>query len=139
MESRQRAMDELDVGLTFLYGRFHDPNERDPRVLELRTLHSVLDREVLNAFGWSDIATDCEFILEYEDEGDESNRRKKPWRYRWPDEVRDEVLARLLRLNGERAREEELAGLRVGGRLSRAANGDDIEDDAAFDEEADSE
>jgi len=26
-------------------------------------------------------------------------RRKKPWRYRWPDEIRDEVLARLLKLN----------------------------------------
>ena len=38
------------------------------------------------------------------------SRRKKPWRYRWPDEVRDEVLARLLKLNAERAEEEKLAG-----------------------------
>jgi hypothetical protein len=31
-------------------------------------------------------------------------------RYRWPDEIRDEVLARLLKLNAERAEEEKLAG-----------------------------
>ena len=36
--------------------------------------------------------------------------KKKPWRYRWPDEVRDEVLARLLALNAERAVEEARAG-----------------------------
>ena len=43
-----------------------------------------------------------EFLLDYEeDEDDEdgSSRRKKPWRYRWPDDVRDEGLARLLELN----------------------------------------
>ncbi|MGC8541828.1 MAG: hypothetical protein ACP5QA_14550, partial [Phycisphaerae bacterium] len=27
---------------------------------------------------------------------------KKPWRYRWPDETRDEILARLLQLNQQR-------------------------------------
>jgi hypothetical protein len=37
--------------------------------------------------------------------------RKRPWRYRWPDEVRDEVLVRLLKLNAERAEEEKLAGV----------------------------
>lgn len=33
-----------------------------------------------------------------------------PWRYRWPDEVRDDVLARLLERNAKRAEEERLAG-----------------------------
>ena len=37
-------------------------------------------------------------------------KKKKPWRYRWPDEVRDEVLARLLKLNAERAEQEKLSG-----------------------------
>lgn len=36
--------------------------------------------------------------------------KKKPWRYRWPDEVHDEVLARLLALNAEPAAEERMAG-----------------------------
>jgi hypothetical protein len=78
-------------------------------------LHSAIDRAVLNAYGWDNIQTTCDFILDYEDEEDESEStgrtRKKPWRYRWPDEIRDEVLARLLALNEERAKEEQLAGL----------------------------
>jgi hypothetical protein len=37
--------------------------------------------------------------------------RRLPWRYRWPDAVRDEVLARLLALNAERYEEEVRLGL----------------------------
>ena len=40
-----------------------------------------------------------------------SGRRKLPWRYRWPDAVRDDVLARLLALNAERYEEELAMGL----------------------------
>ena len=40
-----------------------------------------------------------------------TGRRKLPWRYRWPDEVCDEVLARLLALNAERYAEEVAQGL----------------------------
>jgi hypothetical protein len=40
-----------------------------------------------------------------------SGRRKLPWRYRWPDAVRDDVLARLLALNAERYAEEVAQGL----------------------------
>jgi hypothetical protein len=40
-----------------------------------------------------------------------SGRRKLPWRYRWPDAVRDDVLARLLALNAERYEEEVGLGL----------------------------
>jgi len=48
-------------------------------------------------------------LLDYEDEDPEgTSKRKKPWRYRWPEEVHDEVLARLLKLNQERAEEEKL-------------------------------
>ncbi len=44
------------------------------------------------------------------DEEEWSPRRKKPWRYRWPDDVRDEVLARLLEAGAERAKEEIRSG-----------------------------
>ncbi|MFM1799370.1 MAG: hypothetical protein RLZZ117_1648, partial [Cyanobacteriota bacterium] len=37
--------------------------------------------------------------------------RRLPWRYRWPDDVRDDVLARLLALNAERYAEEVAQGL----------------------------
>ena len=72
-----------------------------------------MDAAVLAAYGWTDLSTVCDFILDYEDEAyaEESTgrKKKKPWRYRWPDEVRDEVLARLLKLNAERAEEERIA------------------------------
>jgi hypothetical protein len=107
-----------DEGLTKTYNRFHDPDERDPDILKLRDLHAAMDRAVLDAYGWTDIQPRCEFILDYEDEDDDTpgqpSRRKKPWRYRWPDEIRDEVLGRLLELNTTRAKEEALAGAAAG-------------------------
>ena len=57
---------------------------------------------VLDADRWRDVPTDCAFVLDYAiDEETWSN--KKPYRYRRPDAVRDELLARLLALNAERA------------------------------------
>ena len=38
-------------------------------------------------------------------------KKRLPWRYRWPDSVRDDILARLLALNAERYAEEVAMGL----------------------------
>ncbi|MEO5352965.1 MAG: hypothetical protein H7835_07110 [Magnetococcus sp. XQGC-1] len=57
----------------------------------------------------SGIPTTCAFILDWEEE-ESSSRRKKPFCLRWPDEMRDAVLARLLALNAKRAQMESLAG-----------------------------
>jgi hypothetical protein len=68
-----------------------------------------MDRCVLDAYGWFDLRPRLDFILDYEDAGNSENGgndSKKPWRYRWVDEDRDEVLARLLELNRIRAEEE---------------------------------
>ena len=97
-------------GLTKIYNRFHDPDERDPRIARLRQLHAAMDRVVLEAYGWTDIPTGCEFLLDYEIDEETWGKKKKPWSYRWPDEVRDEVFARLLALNARRAAEERMAG-----------------------------
>ena len=97
-------------GLTRTYNRFHDPNEDGADIATLRSLHAAMDRAVLDAYGWRDIPTDCVFLLDYEIDEEEWGAKKKPYRYRWPDEVRDEVLARLLELNTERAAEEVQAG-----------------------------
>ena len=113
-EFRAGLMVRNNEGLTETYNRFHDPYERDPDILRLRELHAAMDSAVLNAYGWSDIPTACKFLLDYEIEEEEAgSRRRKPWRYRWPDEVRDEVLARLLELNAERAKEEARSGVAV--------------------------
>ena len=96
-------------GLTKIYNHFHDPHENAPEIVTLRSLHAAQDRAVLDAYGWRDVPTRCEFLLDHEID-EEWAARKKPYRYRWPDEVRDEVLARLLELNAERAAEEARSG-----------------------------
>jgi len=109
-EFRSALMIRNNEGLTKTYNRFHDPYENDPDILKLRELHAAMDRAVLDAYGWKDIPTDCEFLLDYEIDEEAWGTKKKPWRYRWPDEVRDEVLALLLELNAERAKKEALSG-----------------------------
>jgi hypothetical protein len=52
-----------------------------------------------------------------------TGRRKLPWRYRWPDAVRDDVLARLLALNAERYEEEVNLGLHSKGAKQAAKAG----------------
>jgi hypothetical protein len=52
-----------------------------------------------------------------------TGRRKLPWRYRWPDAVRDDVLARLLALNAERYAEEVRLGLHSKGGKATGATG----------------
>ena len=105
-EHRAALMVDGDEGMTRIYNRFHDRYESDPRVAELRELHTAMDRAVLDTYGWTDIPAHCEFLLDYDIDEATWGRKKKPYRYRWPDTVRDEVLARLLALNAERAAEE---------------------------------
>ena len=107
---RAALMIENNEGMTKTYNRFHDPDELDPRIAELRRRHTAMDRAVLDAYGWDDIPTDCDFLLDYEIDEETWGRKKKPWSYRWPDGIRDEVLARLLKLNAERARGERERG-----------------------------
>ncbi len=109
-EFRAALMVRNNEGLTKTYNRFHDPDERDPDILKLRDLHAAMDRAVLDAYGWSDIDTTCEFLLDYDIDEEEWGDKKKPYRYRWPDDVRDEVLARLLELNTQRAAVESRSG-----------------------------
>jgi hypothetical protein len=114
-EYRGALMVRNNEGLTKTYNRFHDPEETSPDILRLRELHGAMDRAVLDAYGWTDIQPTCAFVLDYEeDDEDVSSKKRKPWRYRWPDEVRDDVLARLLARNVRRAEEERLAGSAVG-------------------------
>lgn len=112
-EDRAALMVSNNQGLTTTYNRFHDPDERDTEIVKLRELHAAMDRAVLDAYGWTDVQPRCEFLLDYEveeSEGSTARRRKKPWRYRWPDETRDEVLARLVELNRQSVLNEGIAG-----------------------------
>lgn len=108
-EFRAELMARNNEGLTRTYNRFHDPSENSPDIIRLRELHTAMDRAVLDAYSWQDIRPVCEFIPEFDDEEDEEDNgrpKKRKYRYKWPEAIHDEVLARLLELNRQRAEEE---------------------------------
>lgn len=112
---RASLMVANNQGLTTTYNRFHDPLERDPQIVRLRELHASMDRAVLDAYGWNDVPVTCEFVEENpEDEDAEpepgAKPRRRKFRYRWPDDVRDDVMGRLIALNTSRAAEEARRG-----------------------------
>ena len=121
-EFRANLMVRNNEGLTKTYNRFHSSNNHEPDIVKLRELHAAMDRAVLDAYGWADISTDCEFLLDYEIDEETWGNKKKPYRYRWPDEVHDEVLARLLDLNQKRYQEEVAQGLHQTGSKKKASS-----------------
>ena len=113
-EFRASLMIQNQQGLTKTYNRFHDPEEQSADFMKFRALHHAMDRTVLDAYGWKDIQPvpqhEAEFDEEATDEDDFSGAKKpkQKYRLRWPEEVRDDVLARLLILNQQRAAAEAL-------------------------------
>ncbi len=116
---RAELMIERNEGLTKTYNRFHARGENAGDIARLRALHHEMDVAVLRAYGWADLANRAapEFIEQVADEG-----KAPKTRLDWPAEFKDEVLARLLTLNAERAAEERVAG------LVAADEGDEDED-----------
>ena len=98
-------------GMTKTYNRFHDPDETAEDIQRLRELHAAMDRAVLEAYGWHDLAARAEPIFL-----DETNEDDHTYQGRlfWPSDFRDEVLARLLALNAERHAEEVRLGIAPG-------------------------
>src|SRR6185437_15277548 len=126
-EHRRALMRDLWLGLTDLYNLFHDPalmpelvtkslgeratitgDEGFARIQRMRELHRELDQAVLTAYGWH---TDSDFgpalalrhdfhPLDFLPENDRIRLTLHP-------EARREVLARLLKLNHQRAAEAE--------------------------------
>ncbi|WP_162800773.1 type IIL restriction-modification enzyme MmeI [Acidibrevibacterium fodinaquatile] len=111
LRGRTEILLAAQVGLTDIYGRFHDRNERSTLVARLRELHAEMDRAVLEAYGWRDLAERAAPIFL-----DESNEDDQTYQGRlfWPSDFRDEVLARLLALNAERHAEEVRLGIAPG-------------------------
>lgn len=105
---RASLMDQAAEGMTKTYNRFHRSDEHSPAIVRLRELHDAMDRAVLRAYGWDELAETLrpEFLTP-ETEDDQTYQG----RYFWPAEGRDLVLSRLLALNAERHAEEVVAGL----------------------------
>lgn len=115
---RASMMVASDKGMTPTYNRFHDPHDKAADIVELRRLHAMMDDAVLRAYGWDDLATrahpgdpangiaqgeDAPRFLTEDDEDDHKYQN----RLFWPAPFRDELLARLLKLNEERAAAEK--------------------------------
>jgi hypothetical protein len=61
-DSRAALMIRDNEGLTKTYNRFHRPDEYSPDILKLRELHDVMDRVVLDPYGWHDLQPKCDFF-----------------------------------------------------------------------------
>lgn len=122
-DHRAELMVAADEGMTKTYNRFHKDSENGPVIQRLRELHDEMDRAVLCAYGWEDLAhtLKSEFLTE-ESEDDESYHG----RYFWPAAQRDLVLSRLIALNAERYEQEVRQGLHEKGR-KRVQDEDDSE------------
>ncbi|NUQ72867.1 MAG: N-6 DNA methylase [Polyangiaceae bacterium] len=90
---RAQFMIDTNQGLTKTYNALKDPDNDDPRVLELRALHEQMDRAVLAAYGWTDIP-----VPPYCSKTDADRAALKTFE--------DQVIDRLFVLNAERAAQE---------------------------------
>lgn len=99
---RTRTLIRSDAGLLALMTRFHDPKETSEEIQKLRGLHEAMDRAVLNAFGWQDLALSarCEFLpptgIKHLSHFRSPAQNQKEIRLRWPDEFCQRVLDRLI-------------------------------------------
>jgi hypothetical protein len=103
--ARSRLMRTLSLGLTPLSNRLNDPECTLSEVARLRELHAAMDKAVLDAYGWSDIVPAYEFSGDYENEDGSAGSV----RLNFTEEVRDEILRRLLALHAERLKAEQSA------------------------------
>lgn len=118
---RASLMIDRNQGLTKTYNRFNARGEPGLDIARLHVLHAEMDSAVLQAYGWADMADRAvsEFIELDADEG-----KTPKTRFDWSAEFKDEILARLLALNAERAAAEREAGL-----VAEADDDDDEIDD----------
>ncbi|MEQ8853605.1 DNA methyltransferase [Gimesia sp.] len=84
---RQSIMESNNLGLTQLYNRFHDPEDRSEDIRCLRELHVRMDQCVAQAYGWLDLDLSYDF------------RKNAKVRYTIENKTRREILNRLLKLN----------------------------------------
>ncbi|RWX18271.1 hypothetical protein EHI42_08635 [Rhizobium hidalgonense] len=122
-DHRSQIMLEANEGMTKTYNRFHNQDDRSEPIQRLRDLHDEMDRAVLRAYGWHDLANELrpEFLTE-ETEDDHTYQG----RYFWNADGRDRVLSRLLALNAKRHAEEVRMGVAPKG--AARIDGDDAEE-----------
>ncbi|PZO78626.1 MAG: hypothetical protein DI632_06360 [Sphingomonas hengshuiensis] len=104
-DHRADLMVAAGQGMTPTYNRFHRRGDTAPDIERLRTLHDAIDRAVLAAYGWDDLAGQASAVFLGETDEDDHRYRGRLF---WPAPFRAAVLGRLLLLNEERARQERM-------------------------------
>lgn len=97
---RTSIMSALGDGLTTVYNRFHAASDGSAAIQALRERHIALDRAVLQAYTWDDLALDHGF-----------HEAKPGVRFTISPGARQEILVRLLELNHSRYADEVAQGL----------------------------
>lgn len=99
-EFRRLTMMELGEGLTKIYNRLHDQSDTFSNISKLRELQITLDNSVAAAYGWNDLDLQHGF-----------HETKYGIRFTISNNVRVEVISRLLDLNNRHFEEEVRLGL----------------------------
>ncbi len=102
---RSLLMREMGLGLTKLINKVNSPDDMSVEVVRLRDLWAHMDSAVLASYGWTDIVPSYEFSGDYENEDGTAGSV----RLNFTEEVRDEILRRLLALHAERLKAEQSA------------------------------
>src|SRR6185369_7319374 len=87
---RSTLMVARNEGMTGTQNRFHNRIDMAEDIQRMRDLHAAMDRAVLEAYGWHDLAARAAPIFL-----DETNEEDHTYQGRlfWPSDFRDEVLA----------------------------------------------
>jgi hypothetical protein len=122
---RDGIMYERQLGLTPIYGKFHDSTCSDRDIAGLREIHRDIDVAVVRAYGWTDL------LSAGLDHGFHDTHQGT--RYTIGPAVRQKILERLLELNHARYADEVKAGLHNKKKTSRKRPAEDPEGGALFD------
>jgi len=87
-EYRSSVMNSNNQGMTKTCNRLHNPDDNSEEIVGLRRLHDEMDRAVAFSYGWDDLVFEHDFF--------ETN---KGTRYTVSEELRNEIIKRLLILN----------------------------------------
>lgn len=108
-KARSEVMKKIELGLTPLGNHLNSPDNNSTEIVYLRQLHAAMDKAVLDAYGWGDIVKLKAYDEVYEFSGDYENEDGSSGsvRLNFTEEVRDEILRRLLALHAERLKAEQ--------------------------------
>jgi hypothetical protein len=103
-QARSSICRSRNQGLTQIYNDFHNPSVHSPDLSRLRELHCAMDRVVISAYRWDDLALGHGF-----------HDTKHGRRFTVSSGARQQILDRLLELNHQRYAEEIAQGLHEDG------------------------